>query len=78
MCHTFAREGCNIAINYFNRVVPAEEVKSAVEKEYGVKAVVIKGVSLHVSFLFATSLLSCLTYGGWVGFVICPRKREIG
>ncbi|KAH7125394.1 short chain dehydrogenase/reductase [Dendryphion nanum] len=41
LAYTFARQGCNIAINYFNRVEKAEEVKRGVE-ELGVKAVVIK------------------------------------
>ncbi|KAF2709360.1 short chain dehydrogenase/reductase [Pleomassaria siparia CBS 279.74] len=38
---TFASHGCNIAINYFNRVEPAEKVKADCEK-HGVKAVTIK------------------------------------
>ncbi|KAF2787733.1 short chain dehydrogenase/reductase [Melanomma pulvis-pyrius CBS 109.77] len=38
---TFAQQGCNVAINYFNRVEPAENVKAECE-EYGVKAVTIK------------------------------------
>ena len=42
ICHTFAREGCNVAINYFNRIAPAEKVKEEVVSKYGVKAVVIK------------------------------------
>ncbi|CAO2658457.1 Nn.00g061800.m01.CDS01 [Neocucurbitaria sp. VM-36] len=37
----FAKEGANIAINYFNRVEPAEKVKQACQAE-GVKAVIIK------------------------------------
>ncbi|KAF2204755.1 short-chain dehydrogenase/reductase-like protein SDR [Delitschia confertaspora ATCC 74209] len=43
LCHTFAAQGCNIAINYFNRVEAADEVASAVTSKYGVKAVVVKG-----------------------------------
>ncbi|KAF2004850.1 short-chain dehydrogenase/reductase-like protein SDR [Amniculicola lignicola CBS 123094] len=43
LCHTFASQGCNIVINYFNRVEAADEVKSAIESKYGVKAVVMKG-----------------------------------
>jgi NAD(P)-dependent dehydrogenase (short-subunit alcohol dehydrogenase family) len=38
---TFAKEGCNIAINYFNRIEPAQKVAKACE-EAGVKAVVIR------------------------------------
>lgn len=38
---TFARQGCNIAINYCNRADKAEEVKKQVEA-LGVKAVVVK------------------------------------
>ncbi|KAJ4365044.1 hypothetical protein N0V83_008660 [Neocucurbitaria cava] len=37
----FAKEGANIAINYFNRIEPAEKVAKACQDE-GVKAVVIK------------------------------------
>ncbi|KAF2471595.1 short chain dehydrogenase/reductase [Lindgomyces ingoldianus] len=39
---TFAKEGCNIAINYFNRIEAADEVKATCEG-FGVKAVVVKG-----------------------------------
>ncbi|RAR12468.1 malonyl-CoA-acyl carrier protein transacylase [Stemphylium lycopersici] len=38
---TFAKEGANVAINYFNRIEPAQKVQKACE-EQGVKAVVIK------------------------------------
>jgi hypothetical protein len=38
---TFASHGCNIAINYFNRIEPAQKVQAACEK-LGVKAVIIK------------------------------------
>ncbi|KAH7389636.1 short chain dehydrogenase/reductase [Phaeosphaeria sp. MPI-PUGE-AT-0046c] len=38
---TFASLGCNVAINYFNRIEPAEKVKGECET-HGVKAVVIK------------------------------------
>lgn len=37
----FAREGCNVAINYFNRLEPAQEVQRQCQ-EAGVQAVVIK------------------------------------
>jgi hypothetical protein len=39
----FAREGCNVAINYFNRLEPAQKVQNACQ-EQGVKAVVVKAV----------------------------------
>lgn len=38
---TFASLGCNIAINYFNRIDPAQAVAKECEG-HGVKAVVIK------------------------------------
>ncbi|KAL5114290.1 hypothetical protein ACEQ8H_007810 [Pleosporales sp. CAS-2024a] len=37
----FASQGCNIAINYFNRIEPAQQVAAECE-ELGVKAVIIK------------------------------------
>lgn len=49
---SFARAGANIAINYFNRVEPAEKVKAECE-EHGVKAVTIKAVSTHISLIQA-------------------------
>ncbi|KAK7190782.1 hypothetical protein PSPO01_02945 [Paraphaeosphaeria sporulosa] len=39
---SFAKEGANVAVNYFNRVEPAQNVVQACEKQ-GVKAVAIKG-----------------------------------
>ncbi|KAL1597487.1 [acyl-carrier-protein] S-malonyltransferase [Nothophoma quercina] len=38
---TFAKEGCNVAINYFNRLEPAQEVQRQCQ-EAGIKAVIIK------------------------------------
>lgn len=38
---TFAKEGANIAINYFNRIGPAQKVQQACQDQ-GVKAVIIK------------------------------------
>ncbi|KAF2833378.1 short chain dehydrogenase/reductase [Ophiobolus disseminans] len=38
---TFATQGCNIAINYFNRIEPAQRVQKACQ-DLGVKAVIIK------------------------------------
>jgi NAD(P)-dependent dehydrogenase (short-subunit alcohol dehydrogenase family) len=43
LSETFAKEGCNVAINYFNREAPAQKVASACQA-HGVKAVVIKAV----------------------------------
>ena len=40
---TFASEGANVAINYFNRIEPAQKVQKACQ-EHGVKAVIIKAV----------------------------------
>lgn len=40
---TFAKEGCNVAINYFNRLEPAQAVQKECEQA-GVKAVLIKAV----------------------------------
>ena len=38
---TFAKEGCNIAINYFNRLEPAQEIQKQCQQA-GVKAVLVK------------------------------------
>ncbi|KAF2690813.1 short chain dehydrogenase/reductase [Lentithecium fluviatile CBS 122367] len=38
---SFAQQGCNVAINYFNRLEPAQKVQKECEG-FGVKAVVIK------------------------------------
>ena len=38
---TFASHGCNIAINYFNRLEPAQAIQKECES-HGVKAIVIK------------------------------------
>ncbi|KAF2635858.1 short chain dehydrogenase/reductase [Massarina eburnea CBS 473.64] len=38
---TFAEQGCNIAINYFNRLEPAQKVQQECE-QFGVKTVVVK------------------------------------
>ncbi|TAQ85006.1 hypothetical protein B7494_g6675 [Chlorociboria aeruginascens] len=39
----FAQEGCNIAINYVSSAFKAEELAAKIEKEHGVKAVMIQG-----------------------------------
>ena len=52
----FAAEGCNVAINYFASQERAEAVKTRIEKEFRVKAVLIQGVSRFLSsFLFLQS-----------------------
>jgi hypothetical protein len=45
ICYSFAAQGANIAINYFNRFDPAEQVRKKCEEKYGVKAVLVKAVS---------------------------------
>ncbi len=40
----FAAEGSNVAINYFSNVGRAKETAAKVEKDYGVKAIIIQGV----------------------------------
>jgi NAD(P)-dependent dehydrogenase (short-subunit alcohol dehydrogenase family) len=47
---SFAKEGANVAVNYFNRVEPAQNVVKACEK-HGVKAVALKGVCTNRSFI---------------------------
>ncbi|KAF2656860.1 short chain dehydrogenase/reductase [Lophiostoma macrostomum CBS 122681] len=41
ICYTFAKQGCNVAVNYFNRFDPAEKVRKECES-HGVKAVLVK------------------------------------
>jgi NAD(P)-dependent dehydrogenase (short-subunit alcohol dehydrogenase family) len=43
VCEKFAAKGCNIAINYFSRPEPAQELSEKIRKEYGVKTAVIQG-----------------------------------
>ncbi|KIW05254.1 uncharacterized protein PV09_03787 [Verruconis gallopava] len=43
ICEKFAAKGCNIAINYYSRPKPAQELSEKIKKEYGVKTIVIKG-----------------------------------
>ena len=40
----FAAEGTNVAINYVSNVERAKETAAKVEKDYGVKAIIIQGV----------------------------------
>ncbi|TID13683.1 NAD(P)-binding protein [Venturia nashicola] len=39
----FAIEGSNIAINYYSRISEAEELSKRLEKEYGIKTLLIQG-----------------------------------
>lgn len=45
ICLKFAQEGCNVAINYNSSADRAKGVAEKVEKEHGVKAFLIQGVS---------------------------------
>jgi NAD(P)-dependent dehydrogenase (short-subunit alcohol dehydrogenase family) len=45
ICIKFAKEGCNIALNYLAAAERARQLAEKIEKEYGVKVVVIQGVS---------------------------------
>lgn len=56
ICTQFAKEGANIAVNYFNRVEPAEKVAKACE-EHGVKSVVVKAVCLFYFSLWASQIV---------------------
>ncbi|KAF1955466.1 short chain dehydrogenase/reductase [Byssothecium circinans] len=38
---TFAAQGCNVAVNYFNRLEPAQKVREECER-HGVKAVIVQ------------------------------------
>lgn len=50
ICEKFAAEGSNIAINYFSRKEPADELAQSLAK-YNVKVIVLKGVGFGLSFL---------------------------
>jgi hypothetical protein len=54
---TFASEGCNIAVNYFNRLEPAQKVQKECEA-HGVRAVLIQAVCSFPLFLFPVTILS--------------------
>jgi len=43
ICISFAREGCNIAINYVSSADKAKELAARIEKEHGVQAFTIQG-----------------------------------
>ncbi len=40
----FAAEGSNIVINYFSNVDRAKETAAKLEKDYGVKVIIVQGV----------------------------------
>jgi NAD(P)-dependent dehydrogenase (short-subunit alcohol dehydrogenase family) len=42
----YAVQGCNVAINYLSSKDVAEELASSLQTQYGVKAIIIQGVSL--------------------------------
>jgi len=46
ICERFAKEGCNVAVNYLSSENKAKEVAANIEK-YNVKATIIQGVCLH-------------------------------
>ncbi|RDW61057.1 short-chain dehydrogenase protein [Coleophoma cylindrospora] len=43
ICLKFASEGCNVAINYVSSADRAKGIAEKIEKDYGVKAVIIQG-----------------------------------
>ncbi|KAK5107908.1 hypothetical protein LTR62_000568 [Meristemomyces frigidus] len=43
ICRKFAAEGCNIAINYANNEVPAQDLAKEIEETYKVKTLILKG-----------------------------------
>ncbi|RDL37933.1 Short-chain dehydrogenase protein sdr [Venustampulla echinocandica] len=43
ICHLFAKEGCNVAVNYFSSEDSAKGVAEKAEKEFGVKTCLIQG-----------------------------------
>jgi len=45
ICIKFAQEGANVAINYMSSEGRAKDLAAKVEKEHGVKAIIIQGVS---------------------------------
>lgn len=44
----FAAEGSNVAINYNSNKAAADNVASEISSKYGVKTIVIQGVSLQL------------------------------
>jgi hypothetical protein len=45
ICIKFAREGAHVAINYMSSEGRARGLAAKIEKEHGVKAIIIQGVS---------------------------------
>jgi NAD(P)-dependent dehydrogenase (short-subunit alcohol dehydrogenase family) len=58
ICLKFAQEGSNVAINYMSSSDSAQALSEKIKKDYGVKAVLIQGVS---SFSLSKIMLSNLT-----------------
>jgi NAD(P)-dependent dehydrogenase (short-subunit alcohol dehydrogenase family) len=59
ICIKFAQEGANVAINYMSSEARAKDLAGKIEKEHGVKAIVIQGVSStlpSISNVLSTSL----------------------
>jgi hypothetical protein len=45
ICEKFAKEGCNVAVNYVNSKEQSDELAVRLESEHKVKAYTIRGVS---------------------------------
>jgi len=52
----FAAEGCDVAINYHENTAAAEELRGEVEAKYGVRAVILKGVSFFLPLMLLSGL----------------------
>ena len=71
--YKFAQEGCSIAINYNSSADRAKAVAVKIEKEYGMKAALIQGVS-SASFPFSLSINPRLTHSQDMGLEVdCIR-----
>ena len=74
--YKFAQEGCSIAINYNSSADRAKAVAIKIEKDYGMKAVLIQGVS-SASFHFSLSINPWLTHPQDMGLEVdCIRTVE--
>jgi NAD(P)-dependent dehydrogenase (short-subunit alcohol dehydrogenase family) len=49
ICIKFAQEGANVAINYLSSEGRAKDLAAKVEKDHGVKAIIIQGVRIYSS-----------------------------
>jgi hypothetical protein len=67
---TFAQQGCNVAINYFNRLEPAQKVQKECEG-FGVNAVLVKAVRLPLL------LFSCY-YLRWERIIVLMDEFVVG